>query len=523
MLRNSDQYPNAKQRLSLRVQLSLWVVLIFTLTQWVITMFVWVILSNAIYNEFNSSFVRHSDQVATTISTELPGLTRNQLADIETNQLGLIRFQNFSIDVFDTDGNRLTEPGILTAQLDAASITAAINTTGAMLLKEVNWISTPQSFDGSGTIVTLQRVTAPDATPYIVLQATDDQYAQNRVMQLSQTLLVMSLAAPILGLLAGWFISRIAVSPLLRIQELVETLNPESLDEPLEIQEQSAEVMDLVAQIDDSRDQIRRAFQSQARFLSNVSHELKTPIAVMQIESETVDLDGSSDEVKGFVRSVRDEMTRLGKMVESFLTLTRIEDGFGNIASKRYAFNDLVMDTIDQCLSMSNQNGIELVPVLFSEEDTIGLAAQGDSDLLITMLNNLVRNAIRYSPAGGTVQIQLNGSPHQPTTSQFVQNDSAQNESAQNKSVPRPDQQHQHTVNIRVSDQGPGIPPDQIDHIFDRFAKVECSDRSGRGHGLGLAIAQGIAELHGGEITVINNPGKGCSFTVTLPAINPPD
>ncbi len=493
---------HSRNRLSLRIQLTLWVVLIFTLIQWVSKVVVWVILSETIFSDFNDYFIRHSAAVNGEIRRELPNLTRKELTEIESNQLTQVRFHDYYIDAFDLNGERIVEPGNASAQLDRATIDLVINNSSPTILTQTNWVDAPSSFNSKHTVVSLQKVTDRTGTSYLILQATDDLYAQDRVMQMGQTLLIMSLTAPFLALLAGWFISRIAVSPLIRIQQLVTTLNPESLDAPLEIKEESTEVMDLVAQIDDSRDQIRSAFESQARFLSNVSHELKTPIAVMQIESETVDLQGSSEDVKQFVRSVRDEMTRLGKMVESFLTLTRIEDGFGNIKGKQYAFNDLVMDSIDQCIAMSDQSAIELHPVLFADDDTMDLAVQGDSDLLITMLNNLIRNAIRYSPAGGTIKIELE---HCPDT----QTDHAKRDQF-------PDQ----SVFIRVIDEGPGIPADKIEHIFDRFAKVEGTDRAGRGHGLGLAIAQGIAELHGGSIQVTNNPDKGCTFRVQLPSIS---
>lgn len=495
----------SKNRLSLRVQLTLWVVLIFTLIQWVSTMVVWVFLSETIYNDFSTYFARHSAAVNGEVRRGLPNLTRKELTEIESDQLTQVRFHDYYIDAFDRTGERIVEPGAVAAQLDKASIERAISSPSPILLESTNWVDAPSSFNSKHTVVTIQQITDRNGTSFIILQATDDLYAQDRVMQMGQTLLVMSLAAPFLALLAGWFISRIAVSPLSRIQELVTTLNPESLDAPLEIKEESTEVMKLVAQLNESRDQIRSAFESQARFLSNVSHELKTPIAVMQIESDTVDLDGSSEDVKQFVRSVRDEMTRLGKMVESFLTLTRIEDGFGNIKGKRYAFNDLVMDSIDQCIAMADQNAIELHPVLLADDDTMDLSIQGDSDLLITMLNNLIRNAIRYSPVGGEVKVELGYCP-----------DTHADHPNRN---PLP----QHSVEICVIDQGPGIPPEKLDHIFDRFAKVEGADRSGRGHGLGLAIAQGIAELHSGSIHVSNNPDRGCTFRALLPTTSGSD
>ena len=485
MHRLLDPNQSSMFRLSLRVQLSLWVVLIFTLIQWVSTVIAWVFLSGSIYSSFDDFFLRHSVGVAAKIQRELPRISRAELHSIESEQLTQVRFHSFHIDVFDMTGGRLVDPGSEMAQLVLPEIDRAIDSSGPVLLESVYWASPPTGFDEANMIVVIQRVVGRDGKAYILLQATDNEYAQNRVLQMGQTLLVTSLSAPFLALIAGWFISGIAVAPLSKVQELVAGLKPESLDEPLKIEENSTEVQDLVLQLNESRAQIRSAFESQARFISNVSHELKTPIAIMQIESETLQIDDSSEEVKEFVQSVRDEMTRLGRMIESFLTLTRIEDGFGKVGGTLTAFNDLVMDSLDHCIAMAHQNAIELDPVLFDTDETISLGVQGDSDLLITMLNNLIRNAIRYTPTAGIVHIKL--------------------------------EQMNDQVLIHVEDEGPGIPDDRIDSVFDRFARVEDTNRAGRGHGLGLAIAKGIAELHGGSIRVKNNPTQGCTFTVELP------
>ena len=491
MQRLLDPQKATRFRLSLRIQLTLWVVLIFTLIQWISTIVVWVFLSSTIYNSFNDFITQRMIEVSAEISQELPFLSSNELSQIESENLELIRFQTFHLDVFHINGDRVLEQSVPQVELDESIIDRAMKSPRPVLLDDVQWVSPPAFLDGNHLIYVAQNITGRDGGSYILFLATDDEYAQSRVMQVGQTLMIISLSTPFLSLLAGWFISRIAVTPLTRVQELVAQLTPESISEPISLEEESAEVMELVAQIDDSRDQIQSAFESQARFISNVSHELKTPIAVMQIESETIDLSESSDEVKMFVQSVRDEMTRLGKMIESFLTLTRLEDGFGKVGGKTNLFNDIVMDSIDQCISMSKQNAIELDPMLFGDEDTLELGVQGDPDLLITMLNNLIRNAIRYSPAAGVIKVHLKlGSP----------------------------KEDQCWVDILIVDQGPGIPEDKIEHIFDRFSQVDGASRAGRGHGLGLAIAQGIAELHGGIISVSNNPENGCTFKVSLPA-----
>jgi signal transduction histidine kinase len=171
--------------------------------------------------------------------------------------------------------------------------------------------------------------------------------------------------------------------------------------------------------------------------------------------------------------------------VESFLMLTRITDGDGRIGLKRYAANDLVVDSVENCGLMAHQHGVRLAPELLEDDEFIDTVIAGDPELLRTMLDNLVCNAIRFSPRGGTIGIAARRSGS--------------------------------AVTVTVRDDGAGIPENRLSTIFDRMAPASGDNQSGRGHGFGLAIAQGIAELHGGIIAVANRETGGCEFCVTLP------
>ena len=207
-------------------------------------------------------------------------------------------------------------------------------------------------------------------------------------------------------------------------------------------------------------------------------------IAVLLIEAQTVDRANCPEGIARFMDTVEEEMTRLGKLVESFLTLTRIQSGRGPATLKRYGVNDLVLDSIGDCTMMADQHRVALVPSLLAEDETVDAAVVGDPDLLRTLISNLIRNSIRFSPEGSVVEVAA--------------------EVAESTSV------------IRVFDSGPGIPADRLHTIFDRFAQAHDTERQGRGHGLGLAIAKGIAELHGGTVEAFNRGERGCEFVVRL-------
>jgi signal transduction histidine kinase len=149
------------------------------------------------------------------------------------------------------------------------------------------------------------------------------------------------------------------------------------------------------------------------------------------------------------------------------------------------------MESFEHCLPMAQQYGVRLHPSLLDAEDEVDTNLMGEPALLQSMLDNLVRNAIRFSPEEGTVEIALERAGQ--------------------------------VVRLSVRDRGKGIPEGRLDQIFDRFAQAPEERRRGRGHGLGLEIAQGIAELHGGSIRAENRSGGGAAFIVTLPVSGPTD
>jgi signal transduction histidine kinase len=472
-------------RISLRLQLMLWIMIVFTAIQWTVTATFWIYQRSELQRTFMERFLSQAQIVRSDLTSSIPVVSRDSLDERQSQQLMQTQFSDYSIDVLDQHGNLLVEQGPIAVDTRKLPIEEAMSSAAPIVVEDPVWSSLPGNLDPDQMLLVLTRTVGVDDQPYLLIQTTSDRFAENQANLISKLLLIFSLMTPFLGLFGGWFISGIAITPLLRLQKALMSLNPESLDDAIEVTEESPEIAELIEQLDESRERIREAFAAQERFISNVSHEIKTPIAVMQIEAETLDTSGSSEEVREFVDSVHTEMSRLGKLVESFLTLTRIEDGEGKTHATRYGANDLVMDSVDHCYPMAEQHEVQIDPVLLDSDETLDTFVLGNPDLLMTMLDNLIRNAIRYSPVQGVVRCSLevmDGSVH-----------------------------------IHVSDEGPGIPPEKIDHVFDRFSQVQGKERQGRGHGLGLAIAKGIAELHSGSISVENNADRGCTFTIHLP------
>jgi len=326
-------------------------------------------------------------------------------------------------------------------------------------------------------------VRTADGTRCTLFMALSDSYYQSIVDQISRVLFLSLPAGALAAAVAGWMIGGIAIRPFVHFRRLSETLAPESIERDVSPTPASREVVELERDLQETRAKLRSAFAAQDRFVSSVSHELKTPIATILVEGQTLHTADLPPEARQFVSSVTDEMRRLGRMTESFLTLARIRSGNAIPNPRPSEANEFVMEAIADCGRLARQNGVTILPEL--AEDDQPLPVSGDAELLRVLVDNLVRNAVRFSDRG------------QPVTVSVTPRDG-------------------HVI-ICVRDRGPGISPDLFDRLFTPFVQGPGESSRLQGHGLGLTIAQGIAELHGGTITVRNRDEGGCEFNVRLP------
>ncbi len=233
-------------------------------------------------------------------------------------------------------------------------------------------------------------------------------------------------------------------------------------------------------------------------FVANVSHELKTPIGALQLLAEAlVDAtepagDGAPDlsedlvAARRFAERIQHESTRLGRLVQELLELTRLQGAEPQPPLEPVALDWVIAEVIDRTRTAATARRVDVVV-----DGTRGLTAYGSDSQLATAVANLVENAINYSGEDTTVRITA-----------------------------RRTDEH---VEIAVADQGIGIAPNEVDRIFERFYRADqARSRSTGGTGLGLAIVKHIASNHGGRVDVSSTLGGGSTFTLRLPA-SPPD
>jgi signal transduction histidine kinase len=222
----------------------------------------------------------------------------------------------------------------------------------------------------------------------------------------------------------------------------------------------------------------QRAWDQQQQFISNASHELRTPMTILRANADYALHSTSDEERESSLRDILDECDYMNCMVQDLLLLSRIDAHHLVLANDLIPLIDLLTETIRQVEKVAAAKKVKL-----KLEAAQGIV-RGDRVKLRQLLLILLDNALRFTPAGGSVRLGA-----------LVRG---------------------HEAIIRVTDNGSGIPDEHLAHIFERFYQVPGQSGEGRGNGLGLAIAQGIAQAHKGRIEVSSTIGKGTTFSVLL-------
>jgi len=230
---------------------------------------------------------------------------------------------------------------------------------------------------------------------------------------------------------------------------------------------------------------LREVDRLRSELIANVSHELRTPLGLINISCSSLlmdDVDFDRDIQRNFLSGIEEEVGKLERIVENLLDLGRVEGGRLRLDKQPTDLTELVRNVVQVMKTLSTEHNFECD---FASEPLMAIV---DTKRIEQVLRNLLDNAIKYSPSGGTISVQGN--------------------------------LEKSKILISVTDQGIGIPADAWDKIFERFYRAENAiTLRMRGAGLGLSVCQGIVEAHGGHIWVESQPGMGSSFSLSLPAV----
>ena len=290
-----------------------------------------------------------------------------------------------------------------------------------------------------------------------------------------------------LTLLFGYFIGQMAVSrvlkPIRQITDTVNNITHEDLSVRVRVERVDTELRSLIAAFNDMISRLEEAFDYITDSSSYIAHELKTPIAIIRGESEfALKKEREKTEYQRVISVSLDETKRMLKIIEDLLLLTKMNYQPDALALERLELTNFAQILYEQAKILAAQKNITVN--INTPEKTCFINA--DELHLRRLFLNLLDNAIKFTPAGGSIGISLSHDDRKAW--------------------------------ISVSDTGIGIEQDNLPKLFDKFFRIDGTVKDNSpSSGLGLSIAQSIAELHKGDISVSSQPGKGTVFTVSLP------
>lgn len=312
---------------------------------------------------------------------------------------------------------------------------------------------------------------------------------ENMIKTRHRFLLIMAALLPLGLLLAGgggWLLAHRALKPVDRMTRAAQKISANQLDQRLQESGNGDELDRLAKTLNHMLGRLNNTIGQMRRFSADASHELQTPLTILKGEMEvTLRSPRRPEEYQRVLHSGLEEIDRINHLVEGLLLLARADAGVLRLDFQPVALNDLLHDICEQMKTIADDHAIHLQTGVVAP-----ISVHADREHLRSLLLNLVDNAIKYTPAGGSVTLSLRSGDNGAT--------------------------------LVISDTGIGLSPDEQRQIFSRFHRsADTRARDVKGVGLGLSIVHSIIEAHGGSIHVESTPGQGSVFTVHLPAIPP--
>lgn len=300
--------------------------------------------------------------------------------------------------------------------------------------------------------------------------------------QIQNRLLIFQFGIPALIFLSmgiGYYLSGQALSPVKNIINATKKINANVLSDRVPVPETRDEFRHLALTINQALERIEKSFQSQEKFIADASHQLLSPLTILKGELELfIKKTNKGPEIESFLLNQHLEIENLTQIIQDMLLLARMDAGFSSFNMIPVHLEESILETLQILEKKADKKRIK-INFQIRENDQNNPKVLADHDLLKHLFYNIIDNAIKYSPQESLIFIEVEW---KKMTSQ---------------------------VNIR--DQGPGIPDNQMQFIFERFSRAPSSSQI-QGYGLGLAIAKKIANIHKASLLVINTRPHGAEF-----------
>jgi two-component system, OmpR family, sensor kinase len=318
---------------------------------------------------------------------------------------------------------------------------------------------------------------------YVVAVGSSLATADDAVRRVRQGALIAGIALVIGSSLGAWLLAGGALRPVERLRAAVAAVPPDQPGRTLDVPGTRDELAALARTMNDLLDRISQALERERRLIADASHELRTPLTVLRTELELADRAGRSrEQLAESVHHATLEATRIARLAEDLLLLARTDQGTPVVRAVEQPLEPVLQETVASANIRARDREVRVGLQVEPE-----LVAPVDADRLRQAVDNLLDNALRVAPAGSEVRLEAG--------------------------------RHNGTLEVSVTDRGPGFPADFLPHAFERFHRADTArTRQHGGAGLGLAIVKAIAQGHGGRAEAANRNGGGAAVRLLLPA-----
>ena len=459
---------------SIKFRFTIWYLLVLAVLLIALSAGVYFYLSRSLYRSLDDSLILRSSQL-----TNIPAIMESIRQGEFQEELGEI------VVLYFYSGDQLTEVSPRGVSIPLSSQLVSQVIAGTSLF------ATIQTTEGEGlrllAVPMIISILGPPSgiQPAALVIAHSTKQIDQALAGLLRTLIIAVPLALALAAGGGIFLARRALKPVDKISETAQEIGESDLSRRINVNTKD-ELGRLAATLNEMIGRLEKAFQRQKEFTSDASHELRTPLAVIEAESSlALQKERPSSDYRQSLETISQESRQMSSLIDQLLSLARADAGKEQWNFTEVNLARLITDLGNDVEVLCQEKGLT-----FRLGETEDLTVNGDEARLRELFMNLLDNAIRYTPAPGTVSVSLR-------------------------------REGQMAV-VAITDTGVGIPDEDIPFIFDRFYRVDKSrSRAEGGTGLGLAICRHIAEAHGGRIEVESQVGAGSTLSVWLP-LRPP-
>jgi heavy metal sensor kinase len=460
---------------SIRFRLIMWYAGLLTGAFLLFSVVLYQVLRGYLESSLGQTLFRRSEQIAISLLVDINKTGERYVADQIAARYAPENYDRF-IRITRSDGSVLYASG-RTASFDPAGLRPLA--AGDVKSDFAHKVTLG---NGNLLLVTVKVFQASEAHRFLIESGGPMAPIETILSHLFFSLLI---GVPLLGLVAvggGFLLVGRALGPVVKIAQSAEQITLHNLNERLPLTNTGDELEHLSLALNRMIARLSDAFEQNRRFLADASHELRTPLAAWRGEMESVvEQTRGLPELRDRAGSALEEVDRLAKIVEALFAISRLDAGEAQQEWARFDLAPLAASTTEQMSLLAEDKGVSVSCKVQGK-----VSVDGDRARIKQVVVNLLDNAIKYTPSGGSINLDVYA--------------------REEKAV------------IEVADTGIGIPNDALPHIFERFFRVDkARSRDAGGAGLGLAIVKSICVAHGGQVSVESCECQGTRFKVELP------